>query len=175
MIEVTTRLAGEHDAELIAEMSRISFYETFAGDNTKEDMELFMNEQFSKAALMKEVEEGDGIFIIASVADEPCGYARMRLTNKENILAGINAIEIARIYAMPSAIGKGIGTALMKQCIRIAEDEKKSVIWLGVWERNERAIAFYKRCGFEKFSEHSFLLGRDLQTDWLMKRSVDLS
>lgn len=172
MAEVTTRLAEKNDAELIADMSRISFYETFAKDNSKEDMDLFMNEQFTKAALMKEVEEGDGIFIIAFIADEACGYARMGLTNQEGILAAENAIEIARIYAMPSAIGKGVGAALMKKCISIAEEQNKNILWLGVWEKNTRAIEFYKRWGFEKFGEHSFLLGTDRQTDCLMKRLV---
>lgn len=171
MNEIIIRLANADDAELIAEMSRITFYDAFAKDNTKEDMDLFLNEQFTKAALKREVEEGDGIFILAYVNDEPAGYARMR-RNSENILAEQNAIEIARIYALSSAIGKGVGSALMQKCIDVAAEHNKSVIWLGVWEKNERAIAFYTRWGFEKFSEHSFLLGSDLQIDWLMKRAV---
>ena len=169
---ITIKPANKKDAELIADMSRITFYEAFVNDNTKEDMDVFMNEQFSKAALMKEVEQEDGIFMLAYTGDEPCGYARMRLTNKKNILATENAIEIARIYALNSAIGKGAGSALMQYCLDIATGLNKSIIWLGVWEKNERAIAFYKRWGFEKFGEHTFLLGRDVQTDWLMKRTL---
>ncbi len=169
---VTIRNAKKEDAELIADMSRTTFYDVFAKDNTKEDMDIFMNEQFAKAALMKEVEEGDGIFILAYANNEPFGYARMRLTNTENILADENAIEIARIYVIQSAAGKGMGSALMQSCIAIAAEHNKTVIWLGVWEKNERAIAFYKRFGFYKFSEHTFLLGKDVQTDWLMKRNV---
>ncbi len=174
MNEINIRLAGKDDAELIADMSRTTFYDAFAKDNTKEDMDFFLNEQFTKTALMKEVEEGDDIFILAYVNTEAAGYARMRLKNNENILAEDNAIEIARIYATSSAIGKGVGSALMQKCIDIAAEQNKAVIWLGVWEKNERAIAFYTRWRFEKFSEHSFLLGSDMQTDWLMKRSVSL-
>ena len=155
-------------------MSRITFYEAFSKDNTKEDMDFFLNEQFTTAALKKEVEEGDGIFMLAYVNNESAGYARMRHKNNENILAEENAIEIARIYALSSAIGKGVGSALMQKCIDVAADQNKEVIWLGVWEKNERAIDFYTRWGFEKFSEHSFLLCSDLQTDWLMKRPVIL-
>lgn len=174
MNEIIVRLANRDDAELIAEMSRTTFYDAFAKDNSNEDMDFFLNEQFTKAALNKEVEEGDGIFMLAYVNNEAAGYARMRLKNSENILAEENAIEIARIYAMSFAIGKGVGSALMQKCIDIAAEQNKAVIWLGVWEKNERAIAFYTRRGFEKFSEHSFLLGSDLQTDWLMKRPVIL-
>ena len=172
MHTITIRVAGKEDAALIADMSRITFYDAFVQDNIKEDMDIFMNQQFTKAALMKEVEEEDGIFLLAYVGNEPCGYARMRLNNKEHIMATENAIEIARIYALSSAIGKGVGSALMKYCIDMANQLNKSNIWLGVWEKNERAIAFYKRWGFEKFSEHRFLLGTDLQTDWLMKRAI---
>ncbi len=174
MNEIRIRLADNKDAELIAEMSRITFYDAFAKDNTKEDMDFFLEKQFTIAALKKEVEEGDGIFILAYVNNQPAGYARMRLTGNENILAEENAIEIARIYALSSAIGKGVGSALMQKCMEVAAQLAKEVVWLGVWEKNERAIAFYTRWGFEKFSEHSFLLGRDLQTDWLMKRAVNL-
>ena len=113
MNEISIRLANSEDAELIAEMSRITFYDAFAKDNTKEDIDFFLNEQFTKTALTKEVEEADGIFILAYVNNEAAGYARMRLKNSENILAEENAIEIARIYALSSAIGKGVGSALM--------------------------------------------------------------
>lgn len=174
MNEIIIRLANRDDAELIADMSRITFYDAFAKDNSKEDMDFFLNEQFTKAALKKEVEEANGIFMLAYVNNDAAGYARMRLKNSENILAEESAIEIARIYAMPSAIGKGVGSALMQKCIDVAAEQNKTVIWLGVWEKNERAIAFYTRWGFNKFSEHSFLLGSDLQTDWLMKRTVVL-
>lgn len=172
MSDIKIRFAVKEDAELIAEMSRISFYDAFAKDNTKEDMEIFMNEQFTKAALMKEVEEGDGIFLLAYLNNEPCGYARMRLTNKEQIMANEHAIEIARIYALQNVVGKGVGSALMQSCLDYAAHQQKTTIWLGVWEKNATAIAFYKRWGFEQFGEHSFLLGTDLQTDWLMKRTV---
>lgn len=172
MSNVSIRMANRDDAELIADMSRTSFYEAFAKDNTKEDMDIFLNEQFTKDALMKEVKEEDGIFILAFADELPVGYARLRLHNQENKLAGENAIELARIYALPNAIGKGVGGALMQKCIDIALNLEKKILWLGVWEKNERAIAFYKRWGFEKFNEHAFLLGNDLQTDWLMRRPV---
>ena len=166
---ITIRDAVPADAELIADLSRTSFYETFAKDNTQEDMDIFMNEQFTKEALMKEVELNDGVFILAYADDEPVGYARMRL---KNLYAHEQAIEIARIYALNKVIGKGVGKALMQECINKANGLHMKYIWLGVWEKNERAIAFYKRWGFERFHEHQFLLGTDLQTDWLMKKPL---
>lgn len=164
---VTVRYATPADAELIADMSRTSFHEAFASDNTKEDMDIFLNEQFTKEALMKEVELNDGIFMLAYIDEEPIGYARLRLKNN---LAHEQAVEIARIYALDKAIGKGVGKALMLECIHKAKELQMKYIWLGVWEKNQRAISFYQHWGFEQFGHHQFLLGTDLQTDLLMKK-----
>ncbi|MBS4064714.1 MAG: GNAT family N-acetyltransferase [Chitinophagaceae bacterium] len=171
-MEIQIRKATVADAELIADLSRTTFYDAFAKDNTKENMDDFMNNVFTKDALMQEVLNNEGIFILAFDGEEAVGYARMREQNKEQILEGENAVEIARIYSTQAAIGKGVGPALMKACIDIALDMKRSVIWLGVWEKNQRAIAFYQKWGFEKFGEHIFPIGTDPQTDWLMKKAL---
>ena len=73
---------------------------------------------------------------------------------------------------MNSYLGTGVGQQLMRQCIFIAKELKKEIIWLGVWKKNPRAIAFYTKWGFEKFSEQDFLLGNDLQKDWLLMKKL---
>jgi len=169
---ITIRIATANDAELIATMSRTTFIDSFAAQNTKENMDLFMEQQFTHEALMQEVGAPGNIFLLAYDGEEAAGYIRMRENNQEKGLEGLFAIEIARIYAVKSAIGKGVGSALMKEAIAIAHSRHYQVIWLGVWEHNERAIAFYTKWGFEKFGEHPFMLGHDLQTDWLMKKEI---
>jgi ribosomal protein S18 acetylase RimI-like enzyme len=83
-----------------------------------------------------------------------------------------SCIEIARIYSAQHAIGKGVGKRLMQTCHEIANQKNKSILWLGVWEKNQRAIDFYAKWGFEKFGEQNFVLGNDVQRDWLMKKSL---
>jgi ribosomal protein S18 acetylase RimI-like enzyme len=170
--KVNIRAAHANDAELIADLSRDTFYETFAEFNTKENMDMFMTGQFSKEKLMTEVMERGNIFYVAFIGDTPAGYMRMREVPNPAQLADVSAIEIARIYSVHQAIGKGVGSALMQQGITIAKEKQKQVIWLGVWEKNKRAIDFYTRWGFEKFGEHEFVLGTDVQTDWLMKKVI---
>lgn len=172
MSTIKVRRATVADAELIADLSRTTFYDAFAKDNTKENMDHFMNTVFTKEALMQQVLANDGIFLLAYDGDVAVGYVRMREKNEEQIMEEANAIEIARIYAVQQAMGKGVGPALMQACIDIAVERKKSVIWLGVWEKNPRAIAFYQKWGFEKFGEHVFPIGDDPQTDWLMKKAL---
>ena len=169
---ITVRVATKRDAEFIADMSRRTFYETFALENTKEDMDKFMNEQFTREALIKEVGAKDNIFLLAFDEKQPVGYARIRENNNPPSLGTANAIEIARIYAATNTIGKGIGKALMQKCIEIAKTGNREIVWLGVWEKNQRAIEFYKKWGFEKFADHDFILGNDVQKDWLMKKTL---
>jgi diamine N-acetyltransferase len=169
---ITIRFADKKDAELIADMSRQTFYDTFAPVNTKENMDKFMNEQFTRDKLIEEVSAPGNIFLLAYDGAQPLGYARIRENNCPPSLGTYNAIEIARIYATADAIGKGIGKALMQKAIDIAKEGNREFAWLGVWEKNQRAIDFYTKWGFEKFDEHDFILGDDVQKDWLMKKKV---
>src|SRR5690349_6874715 len=132
--QISITIATHEDAELIAELSRSTFYETFAPQNTQENMDKFMNEQFTHEALAKEVGAPGNIFLIAELDGVPVGYARLRELNHPPELKNLPSIEIARIYSIQSQIGKGIGAELMKKCIEIAKQNNKQVVWLGVWK-----------------------------------------
>ena len=171
-MSIIIRYATAADAENIARLSRQTFYDTFAAFNTKEDMDKFMNESFSMQKLMTEAGAPENIFLAAFIDDELVGYAKLSESKNPMELEDAEAIEIGRIYAVQKTIGLGVGKALMQACIGIAKEKNKQLIWLGVWERNQRAISFYSKFGFEKFGEHDFVLGNDVQTDWLMKKII---
>ena len=172
MQEFLIRFATSDDAELIADISRRTFHETFGYVNTKENMDKFMNEQFNREKLIKEVTEPGNTFFLAFDNDTPVGYVRMREGKKFPEFENKDSIEIARIYSVNSYLGTGVGEQLMRQCVFIAKELKKEIIWLGVWEKNPRAIAFYTKWGFKKFSDQDFLLGDDLQKDWLLMKKL---
>lgn len=169
---ISIRSCTIDDAPLIADMSRQTFYETFASENSAENMDKFMRLQFSKEALEKEVGVAGNIFFIAYDDEKPVGYVRMKESDRLPELNNKMAIEIARIYAVAGSVGKGVGSTLMQKSIDVALERNKEVIWLGVWEKNQRAIDFYTRWGFKKFGTHIFMLGDDPQTDWLMKKEL---
>ena len=169
---IEIRPAQKTDAALIADLSRQAFYDSFADSNTEEDMRKFMNEQFKRDDLIKEVQMGNGIFFLAYNENEPSGYVRMHDGERYDAFGNKSSIEIVRIYAVKSSIGKGIGSALMTSCIETASRLNRQVIWLGVWEHNKRAIDFYIKWGFTKFGQHNFTLGNDVQTDWLMMKEI---
>jgi diamine N-acetyltransferase len=166
------RFATAGDAELIAEISRQTFFDTFAPFNTKENMDKFLNKQFTKESLIKEVGVDGNIFLLAYIEKELVGYALMRESKNPIELENKSAIEIVRFYATQKSIGKGIGKALMQKCVDIGIEKKKEIIWLCVWSKNQRAIDFYTKKGFEKFGDHVFMLGDDEQNDWKMKKKL---
>ncbi len=165
-------VAGKPDAQLLVDISRRTFYDSFARFNTKENMDKFMNEQLTKERIIAEVNDPSYIFLIAWGGDEPLGYVCMRKSHMPPGLYYREAMEISRIYVEQKAIGMGVGHALMQKSIDIAKEKNIQVIWLGVWEENQRAIDFYHKWGFKRFSQHIFMLGDDVQTDWLMSKEL---
>lgn len=161
--------ATQEDGQLIARLSRQTFAETFAADNTPEDMQLFFELQFSEASLIKEVGLPQHRFFVAYKNEEAAGYLKLTLVSHEAVP---DSIEISRLYATQQMVGKGIGAALMQQAINTANEMGRKALWLGVWEHNRRALQFYNRWGFVPFAEHPFLLGTDLQRDLLLKKML---
>ena len=169
-MELSIRLATEDDAVLIADISHQTFYETFIANNRPEDMEKFLQQQFTRGKLILEVSAKENVFALAYRGTEVAGYVKLRDSRIPLDLGTSRGLEIARLYAMTSMIGTGVGKKLMEFSLNYARSIHKEAVWLGVWEKNQRAIDFYTRWGFEKFSETDFLLGDDLQRDWLMRR-----
>ena len=166
------RRAEATDAALIAGLSRQTFEETFAAHNSRENMDKFMKEQFSFDKLAAEVSDPENFFFIALEDHEPAGYLKLRLGETRPEFNRRPSIEIARIYVAARLLGKGVGPQLMQTAIDFAVSHAFQTIWLGVWEKNERAIRFYSSWGFRKFGTHIFVLGNDPQTDWLMYRDL---
>lgn len=159
------------DAAAIAALSRKTFYDSFAAFNTDENMQLFMDGPFKTEKLIEEAADPAEVFFVAESSGKLSGYVLLKDDTKP-ALAGLNAIELSRIYIDKDSVGQGIGKLLMDAAIDFAKRQQKNCIWLGVWEHNTKAIAFYQREGYEKFGEHIFLLGEDPQKDWLMKKAI---
>ena len=169
---VTVRSCSLHDAPTLVSLGIRTFRDTFDEMNTPENMMQYINKNFTLQKVKTELQEPGSVFFLAEKETEAVGYARMRASEKPEKLEGNSALEIERLYADKKYIGKRVGSLLMSTCLQYAREHGADVIWLGVWEHNTRAIAFYEKCGFEKFSEHVFMLGQDAQTDHLMKKNI---
>lgn len=150
-------------------IARQTFYETFSEKNTEEDMKIYLEDVFSVEKLRAELNDVNTEFYFAKQNGEVIGYLKINFGQSQTELKDDNTVEIERIYVLKDFHGRKIGQVLYEKAIAIAIQRKSDYIWLGVWEENARAIAFYKKNGFVEFDKHIFRLGEDEQTDIMMK------
>ena len=168
------RIADTSDVEPLAALAARTFRDAFVSDNAADDIQSYIRESFSTERLRDELASADNLFLLVFLAeaDSPVGYAKLRAGTRDASVKGPDPVELERIYVDESAIGRGVGAALMEACLDAARRGGHRTLWLGVWERNARAISFYKRWGFEVVGDHVFRLGADDQTDLIMERPV---
>lgn len=166
------RRAAIEDAELLAELGARTFAETFAEDNTPEDMAAYTADSFSLERLTAELSDPLSVFFIAEVDGSAAGYAKIHPGETSEFVEGEKPVELVRLYVAQAWLGRGVGPALMQRCIDEARRMGFQTIWLGVWERNYRAQAFYRKWNFYEVGEHIFQLGSDPQRDVVMQRAV---
>ncbi|HEV2704519.1 MAG TPA: N-acetyltransferase [Pyrinomonadaceae bacterium] len=167
------RLADASDAALLAELGARTFTETFAADNRPEDMAAYLASAFTEARLAEELSDPRATFLIAEIEGRAGAYAKLHAGDAPACVTPDRPIELARLYAAREWLGRGVGEALMRACVEEAQRGAYRTVWLGVWERNWRAQAFYRRWGFREVGSHVFMLGEDVQTDLLMERALD--
>jgi ribosomal protein S18 acetylase RimI-like enzyme len=168
------RAATPVDAEPLAALAERTFRDTFANDNSPDDIEAYVRDSFSLARVRAELADDANTFLLAFAdgEEQPDGYAKLRTGTTDPSVTGLDPVELQRLYVDQSAIRRGVGAALMRASLDAARSAGYRTLWLGVWERNARAISFYKRWQFETVGDHEFRLGADDQTDLIMARPV---
>jgi ribosomal protein S18 acetylase RimI-like enzyme len=157
----------------LQEIGRQTFFETFSGGNTEENMKKYLEESFSSERLMSELTDTNSVFYFALEGKKVIGYLKLNYGQSQTELKDSKALEIERIYVLKEFHGKKVGQILYEKAIQIARQTHAAYLWLGVWEENPRAINFYKKNGFEEFDKHIFKLGDDEQTDIMMKLMLE--
>nr|AYM52960.1 acetyltransferase [Jahnella sp. MSr9139] len=167
------RLAVPADAAALAGLAERTFRDTFAADNTPEDMAEHVAQAYSPARQARELSDPE---ITTLVAEAPAGelmaYAQLRGGAAPASVTGPAPVEIWRFYVDRPYHGQGLAKQLMAAVLEAAARRGAATLWLGVWERNPRAQAFYRKCGFVDVGAHIFVLGSDRQTDILMARPL---
>lgn len=157
------------DLVLLQNIGIQTFTETFASENTAENMKIYLDESFSIARLTAELNDNNAAFYFVTIDENVVGYLKINFGSSQTELKDDKAIEIERIYVLSAYQRQQVGQLLYQKAIEIARTKNANYIWLGVWENNLKAISFYKKNGFEVFDRHIFKLGNDEQTDFMMK------
>jgi len=172
MSSLFIRSATASDNVLLAEFGAQTFADTFTFDNSPENMAAYLAAAFNADQQARELADPTTKFLIAEIDGTTVAYAKLRFRPAPQAVIGKKPMEIARFYARKESIGKGVGARLMQASLDEAKQNGCDVVWLDVWERNPRAIAFYRKWKFERVGIQPFQLGDDLQNDWLMARKL---
>ena len=169
MDNITIVRVTPEDVFALQDISRITFDETFAKDNSAENMARYIDEGFSIPRLMTELNTEGSEFYFAQKHQQTIGYLKINFGGAQTELRDDSALEIERIYVLQAYHGQKVGQLLYDKAIDIAKNNNINYIWLGVWEKNPRAIRFYEKNGFVAFDKHIFVLGDDPQIDVMMR------
>ena len=169
MSQVSIREVELLDIELLRDLSIKTFVDTFSAYNTEQNMNNYIHTAFAKEKLEEELQEPSSTFYFIYVDSELAGYLKLNQGTSQTELKEESSLEIERIYVLGKFQGKGIGQLLFEKALAVGRQRGVGFIWLGVWEKNLRAIEFYKKNGFLPFDTHVFMLGDDKQLDLMMK------
>lgn len=166
--EMLIRRAEPADAEVLAELASRTFQEAFAAVNTPEDMALHVAGSFGPALQLAEITASDIRTLLTVKDGQAIGFVQLRSGTPPACVTSTDPVELWRFYIDRPWHGRGVAQQLMRAAIAEAKAMGAGSVWLGVWERNPRAITFYGKCGFVDVGTHTFLLGQDVQTDRVM-------
>jgi len=168
MTDLTIRRATAADALPLSELAARTYVDTFGDSTAPDDLAAYLAEAYGVAQQTAEIASPDEVTLLASLGDELVGYAQVRRGVAPSCVAEERAIEIHRFYLVRAVHGRGFAVELMRAARAAARDFGALHVWLGVWEHNTRAFAFYTKQGFRRVGSHDFVVGTDRQTDWVL-------
>jgi diamine N-acetyltransferase len=169
---IRIRRAEEGDAPALSVLAEATFRAAFAELNTAANMRLHCAATYGQALQLAEIRESGIETWVAELNGKLVAYVQLRLDAASPMISGGRQAEIRRFYVDVSLHGAGLAHQLMTHILARTDAAGYAVLWLGVWERNARALAFYRKWGFEVMGEHTFKVGDDPQRDLLMRRDV---
>lgn len=160
------------DSRKLQNIGYETFKETFEDQNSPENMKAYLEEAFNIRQVEKELSNPSAQFFFVSFNEEVAGYSKVNTGDAQSEEMDDDSLEIERIYIINKFQKHGLGKYLFNKAMDIAMEQNKKKIWLGVWEKNENAISFYKRLGFVQTGAHSFFMGDEEQTDLIMVKRL---
>lgn len=160
------------DLEQLRDLSEKTYKDTFEKFCSKEVMRTYLSEAFSMGKILQELSNKHSIFYFTYENEALAGYIKINEFPAQTDINDEESIELERIYLLKSFQGHGYGKELLNKAISVAAEKRKKYIWLGVWDKNSKAINFYVKNGFSISGKHVFVMGEEQQKDYLMKKEI---
>jgi ribosomal protein S18 acetylase RimI-like enzyme len=160
------------DLPVLCELSRATYDDTFRHLNTPETMTAYLDAAFAPEKIKAELLSEGSAFYFLYAEDALAGYLKLNIGKAQTDIHDLQSLEVERIYVRREFQGLGLGRILLEKAAAEAKSLGKSYLWLGVWEKNENAIAFYKKHGFHIIGNHGFIMGDEVQNDFVMRKDL---
>lgn len=170
MIEIVS--VEQNQVDCLRELAVTTFRETFGHANTEKNLQAYFKNDLSRDTLQQELQNPESQYYFMKQYGDIAGFLKLNYGQAQTEQALENAMEVQRIYILKQYQGQKLGKQLFEFALEKAYASGCDWLWLGVWEHNDKAQRFYQKYGFEKFSEHQFLLGDNDDTDWLLKKPL---
>lgn len=157
------------DLEQLVEISKTTFVNAFEKDNDPKDFRNYIDSAFEKNNIADQLENSNSFFYFVFRKEHLVGYFKLNIADAQTDIKSKESIELERIYVCQEFQGQQIGKQMLHEVATLASQLNKEYMWLGVWEKNTDAIRFYQKHGFAKFAMHPYYIGKDKQTDWLLR------
>lgn len=171
-MKITIHKITPFEVDSLQQLSIETFTDTFAADNTPENLQLYLQEAYTTEKLLAELENLNSTFYFVEVDQKLAGYLKLNVGAAQTEVEGTNAMEVERIYIRSSFQHHGLGKQFIQLAEKSARAAGKTELWLGVWEHNENAKAFYEKMGFKHIGAHHFMMGTDPQTDLILLKQL---
>ncbi|TWS95535.1 N-acetyltransferase [Streptococcus sp. sy018] len=162
----------EKDVSILRELAMETFADTFGESIKDEDLQTYFATDLSLDTLSLELRNPESQYYFILVDHQPVGFVKVNQGSAQTEQELDNAFEIQRLYVKKGYQGLGLGKKLFEFALDLAKASGCDWVWLGVWEHNYKAQAFYTKYGFEKFSQHEFITGETVDIDWLLRRPL---
>jgi ribosomal protein S18 acetylase RimI-like enzyme len=166
--EVRIRSATQADVAELVEIGMRTFEDTYAHANDPSELAVHIAESYTEPVIAGALRDPNVSYLVAEAAGRIIGFAKIVVESREDGIDAARPAELNQLYVEADQHGRGVGRALLDACTERARQVGCDVLWLGVWERNPKAIGFYERLGFRHVGTHGFRFGSELQTDLLM-------
>jgi len=172
---MTTKIIRCTEADLgkLQALSAETYTDTFEPYNTQENLKAYIDDAYNSDILRQELLNKNSEFYFVEVDGDLAGYLKLNILDAQSEPMDDSFLEVQRIYVRVPFKRRGLGKIMMKFAVERAQVLKKPRMWLGVWERNFPAQRFYESMGFERYSEHKFVMGTSTQTDYILKKELE--
>ncbi|QDH21129.1 GNAT family N-acetyltransferase [Saccharibacillus brassicae] len=172
-MNIKLRTCDERDLQELREISIETFSDTFGEQNKPDNMQAYLEKAFDEQRLLRELKTVNSTFFFLELDGQLAGFLKINTDEAQSEPMGAEALEIERIYVRRTFQQKGLGQTLIDKAFERAAAQRKRSVWLGVWEKNEKAAAFYAKNGFVRTGSHTFMMGDEEQTDWIMTKTLE--